>query len=380
MRPYCSSAMRDRSLARRACSNSRRAFSSCSLICAAPCSEAFSAFQTSSRSAYSFSSPASVCCRVASRRLDACVLLLLQRLLLDLELNDAALEAIERLGLGVDLHADARRGLIDQVDGLVRQLAIGDVAVRERGRGHDRRIGDLDLVVHLVALLQAAQYRDRVLHRRLIDQHGLEAPFQRGILLDVLAVLIQRGGAHAVQFAARQRGLEHVAGIHRAFGATGAHHGVQLVDEQDDLTLLLGQVLEHSLEPLLEFAAEFRAGDQRAHVERQDALVLQSLGHLTIDDAQRQALDDRGLAHAGIADQHRIVLGAPLQHLHRAANLVVTADHRIELAGCAHARSDRPCISPATGDSPRRPRPRPSRRRAPHRSPSPALRAKRACP
>ena len=120
------------------------------------------------------------------------VILLLERLLLDLQLNDAALEPIERLGLGVDLHADARRGLIDQVDRLVRQLAVGDVAVRERRRGDDGRIGDLDAVMHLVALLQAAQDRDRVLHRGLIDQHVLEAPLERRILLDVLAVLIER--------------------------------------------------------------------------------------------------------------------------------------------------------------------------------------------
>ena len=87
------------------------------------------------------------------------------------------------------------------------------------------------------------------------------------------------------------------------------------------------------LEALLELAAELRAGDQRAHVERQDALVLQALGHFAVDDALREALDDRGLADAGLADQHRVVLGAPLQHLDRAADLIVAADDRIELAG-----------------------------------------------
>ncbi len=90
--------------------------------------------------------------------------------------------------------------------------------------------------------------------------------------------------------------------------------------------------LQHGLQALLEFAAELRAGDQRAHVEREDALVAQRLGHLAIDDAQREALDDRGLADARLADQHRVVLGATLQHLHGAADLVVTADDRVELA------------------------------------------------
>jgi hypothetical protein len=95
---------------------------------------------------------------------------------------------------------------------------------------------------------------------------------------------------------------------------------------------LLGQVVEHRLQALLELAAELGAGDQRAHVQRQQTLVLQAFRHLAVDDALGEALDDGGLADAGLADQHRVVLGAPLQHLDGAADLVVAADHRIELA------------------------------------------------
>ena len=90
---------------------------------------------------------------------------------------------------------------------------------------------------------------------------------------------------------------------------------------------------QNGLEPFLELAAEFRAGDQRPHVERHQLLVAQRFGHVAIDDAQRQPLGDRGLADAGLADQHGIVLGAPGQDLDRAADFFVAADHRIELAG-----------------------------------------------
>ena len=86
------------------------------------------------------------------------------------------------------------------------------------------------------------------------------------------------------------------------------------------------------LQPLLELAAVLRAGEQQRHVEDEDALVLQRIGHLAGDDALRQAFDDRRLADARLADQHRVVLGAPLQHLDRAPDLVVAADHRVELA------------------------------------------------
>ena len=90
--------------------------------------------------------------------------------------------------------------------------------------------------------------------------------------------------------------------------------------------------LQHGLEALLELAAVLGAGDQRAHVERDDPLVLQPFGHVAADDALRQPFDDRGLADAGLADQHRVVLGAAGEHLDDAADLLVAADHRIELA------------------------------------------------
>ena len=241
------------------------------------------------------------------------VLLFLQRFLLDLELDDPALEFVQHLGLGIDLHADARAGLVDEVDGLVGQLPVGDVAMRQRRGGDDGRIGDLDLVMHLVALLQSAQDRDGVFDGRLVDQHFLEAALERGVLLDVLAVFVERRRADAVQLAARERGLEHVAGVHGAFGLAGADHGVQLVDEQDDLAFLLGEIVEHGLEALFELAAELGARDQRAHVEREDAFVLQALGHFAVDDALREAFDDGGLADAGLADQHGVVLGAALR-------------------------------------------------------------------
>ena len=137
---------------------------------------------------------------------------------------------------------------------------------------------NFDAVVDLVALPQAAQDADRVLDRRLVDHDRLEAPLERGVLLDVLAVLVERGRADRVQLAAREHRLEHVRGVHRPFGGAGADDRVQLVDEEDDLALRVDDLLEHGLQPLLELAAILRAGDERAHVERDDLLVLEPSG------------------------------------------------------------------------------------------------------
>ena len=62
-------------------------------------------------------------------------------------------------------------------------------------------------------------------------------------------------------------------------------------------------------------------------------LSFERLGHVALDDAAGQALDDGGLADAGLADEHRVVLGPPGQHLDDPADLLVAADDRVELAG-----------------------------------------------
>ncbi len=148
----------------------------------------------------------------------------------------------------------------------------------------------------------------------------------------MLAVLVERRRADAVQLAAREHRLQQVGGVHGALGGAGADDGVQLVDEQDDLPVGVGDLLEDRLQPLLELAAVLRAGDERAHVERHDSLVAQAVGHVAAHDALRQALDDGGLADARLADQHRVVLRAAAEHLDDAADLLVAADDRVELA------------------------------------------------
>ena len=165
-----------------------------------------------------------------------------------------------------------------------------------------------------------------------LTKTGWKRRAKRRVLLHVLAVLVEGRRTDAVQLAAGERGLEQVRGIHGAIGLAGADEGVHLVDEQDDAAFGRGHFAEHAFQALLELAAILRTGDQRAHVEGEQLLVLQALRHVAVDDAQREAFDDGGLADAGLADQHRVVLGAARENLDRAADLLVAADHRVELA------------------------------------------------
>ena len=261
------------------------------------------------------------------------VLLLLERRLLDLELHHPPRDLVELLRHRVDLGTDHGAGLVDQVDRLVGEETVGDVAVGERRRRHQCSILNPDAVVDLEALAQPPQDRDRVLDCRLVDHHRLEPALERGVLLDVAPVLVQRGRPDAMQLAAGEHRLEHVAGVHRPLGRAGAHHRVQLVDEQQDPALASLDLLEHGLEPLLEFASVLRPRDQRPHVEGEDRFVLEPLGNVASDDSLREAFDDRRLSHPGIPDQHRVVLRLTRQDLDHPPDLGVAADDRVELPG-----------------------------------------------
>ena len=230
------------------------------------------------------------------------VLLLLERQALHLQLQDAPVQFVQRLGFGGDLHLEPGSGLVHQVNGLVGQEALGDVAVGKLGGGHQGGVRDAHSVMHLVALAQAAQDRDGVFHRGLPDVDLLEAPLQGGVLLHVLAVLVQGGGPDAAQLAARQHGFEEVARVHGAFHGSGSDHGVDLVDEEHDAAVGICHFLEHRLQPFLKLAAVLGTGDQRAHVQGYQAAVFQRIRHVAGHDAPGESFGDGGLAHARFAD------------------------------------------------------------------------------
>ena len=149
-------------------------------------------------------------------------LFLRQRALLDFERDDPPLDLVDLDRQGIHFGPQPRGSLVDEVDGLVRKEAVGDVAVGEPCGGDERGVRDADAVVDLVALLQAAEDGDRVLDGRLVHVNRLEAPFESGVLLDVLLVLGQSGGADGAELPAGERGLQHVRGVHRAFGRARA--------------------------------------------------------------------------------------------------------------------------------------------------------------
>ena len=236
-----------------------------------------------------------------------------------------------RLGRAVGGNAGAGTGLVDEVDSLIGQEAILDVAVGEIRGGLDGTLRVAHVVVLLVAGLERGQNLDGVLDTRLLDIDGLETTLKGRVLGKVLAELLGRGGTDNLEGTAREHRLEHGARIDGALGGAGTDDGMHLVDKQDDV-VGLGRLLNHVLEALLKLATILSTRDQARQVERPDILVHEVLGHVASGNLLRQALDDGRLTHAGIAQDKRVVLGATRKDLHHALDFLFAADHRVELA------------------------------------------------
>ena len=225
---------------------------------------------------------------------------------------------------------DASAGFVDEVDGLVGQEAVGDVAIRMRNSELDRGIGVADRMEFLVAVLDAHDDLDGVslVGRRNLD--GLEAALEGTILLDRLAVFAGRGCSDALNFSARERGLEDVGRVERTLGGTCANQGVQLVDK-DDRVLVLHQLFHDGLQALFELTAILCSGNDEREIQTKHALIGEKARHFSVGNALGKAFDDGRLADAWLADEHRIIFCAAAENLDHALEFAVAADQRIEL-------------------------------------------------
>jgi hypothetical protein len=170
---------------------------------------------------------------------------------------------------------------------------------------------------------------------RLLHLHRLEAPLEGCVLLEVFLVFRPGGGRDGAELSTRQRRFKEVRRVAAALSAARADEGMRLVDEEDDglgRRLHLG---DDALEAVLELALHASASLESTHVQREHVHVLQLLGDVALGDGQRQPLDQRRLADAGLPHDDGVVLPAPHQDIDQAPDLRLAAEDRVEaiLAG-----------------------------------------------
>ena len=235
------------------------------------------------------------------------------------------------LGEAVLAQLDPGARFIDQIDGLVRQETIRNVAIGLIDGGLDGRRVIAQHVKLFVALLDPVENSHGFLFRGRRNLDRLKPSFERSILLDGLAELSRRGGPDTLDLPPAQSRLQDVGGVQRALCRTGAHQGMQLIHEHDRIAILY-KLLHDRLQPFLELAPVLGAGHDQRKVESQNSLVGQIAGHLVLDDSLRQTLDDSRLADSRLANQNRIVLGAPAENLDHPFDFIVSPHQGIQRA------------------------------------------------
>src|SRR5579875_52141 len=181
-----------------------------------------------------------------------------------------------------------------------------------------------------IPFLNAKQNLDRLRFVRRRNFNRLEPPFQRAVALNGLPELRERRRAAALNLAARKGRLQNVRRVERTLRRTGAHQGVQFVDK-DDGVLRLHQLFHDGLQALLKLAAVFGSRNNQRKVKSKNSFVSQEGGNVAFRNPFRQPFNNGGLADAGLADQHRIVLRPAAEDLNHALNFILPPDQGVEL-------------------------------------------------
>ena len=105
---------------------------------------------------------------------------------------------------GAVVNAHARCGFIDKVDCFIGQEAVRYKSRRQVSCLMERFIADFELVVLFVPALNPAQYFYRFINRWFLDPDWLEAPFKRGVALDIFPVVVERRRTDSLEFASGQ--------------------------------------------------------------------------------------------------------------------------------------------------------------------------------
>src|SRR5271154_5755165 len=101
----------------------------------------------------------------------------------------------------------------------------------------------------LILWAQAFENSDCIGLARGSDEDRLEASSHCRVFLEIFAVLIERGGAEALQFTASKSCFHEVCGIKRSIYRAGANYGVHFIDKENDIagTANFGEQLLHAL-------------------------------------------------------------------------------------------------------------------------------------
>ncbi|MPN32606.1 hypothetical protein SDC9_180086 [bioreactor metagenome] len=106
---------------------------------------------------------------------------------------------------------------------------------------------------------------------------------------------------------------------------------MNFIDEQNNVARGL-DLADEALDAAFKLPAELCARNQRRQIKQVDLFVHQPAGHVTLGNAQRNALGNGRFANARLTNQTGVVFLPAAQDLHRTVEFFVTADNAVQLA------------------------------------------------
>ena len=223
----------------------------------------------------------------------------------------------------------ARTCFVHRVYRLVWHETVADVAGCQFDTCFQCIVGICHVVMILVATLHILQNLQRLLIGCGFHHHLLETALQCSVLLDGVAVFVQRRGSDTLYGSARQCRLQDVCGIHRTSCRTRTNHGVYLVDEYNDIRILL-QFFDEHLHALLKLSTILRAGYHTSHIQCHQTLVEEHRRTVVCGNHLCQSFDNGTLSHARLTNEYRVVFLAATKDFDDALDLILTAHAGIQ--------------------------------------------------
>ena len=157
--------------------------------------------------------------------------------------------------------AHRRTRLVQKVDGLVRQAAVGQIPRGER-HGSVKRGGlNRDLMVCGIPRDKPLQNGACLRSCGFFHRNACKPARQRAVFFDAPPIFLPRRRPDDLHATAREQRLEYIARVDAALGGPGSHKRMHLIHEQDRVSPACG-FRQHRAEPLLEIAPVLRARDE----------------------------------------------------------------------------------------------------------------------
>ena len=187
----------------------------------------------------------------------------------------------------------------------------------------------------LISLLQAPQDGDGLRRSRLIHHDHLETSFQCLVGLEIFLIFVQCCGTDRPQLAPGQCRFKNIGRIHCTGSPSGTDQRMNLIYEQDNLSLAVHNVLYDAFQPLLELALILGTCYKCTHIKRIDDFIFQVFRDSPINNLLRKTFGDSGFTHTRFTYENRVVLGPTAQYLQHSTDLLIPADDRVKFPRCS---------------------------------------------